>query len=360
MRSFGIEEEFFLIDAHTGMPTAPSVSASRELLAITAAGCTTQSEFLPCQLESNSPILETGPQAVHTIRSYRKALAEAARQLETTAVGWGTPPRVPGVAVRTSPSERYRIIHQFLGAIAHEHYLSGLHLHIGITDPEEQVTAMNAVRRWLPTLTAIGANSPYWKGRDSGFASWRNIQHRRWSVQGIPPQFLDAADYEQRMKILLGTDVVLDPRHIGWGARISSRYRTLEIRVPDAQMNASNTVLLALIARALVDTSLNGAPPAPCPAPEALDVAQWQAAKFGLLGNHLNPATGEPTAAARMIDALMEYILPALKRNKDDEYVGSGLRRVLSQGTGASLQRQFYLEGGFESVLSGSAAFIAD
>jgi carboxylate-amine ligase len=61
-----------------------------------------------------------------------------------------------------------------------------------------------------------------------------------------------------------------------------------------------------------------------------------------------------------MIDALMEYILPALKRNKDDEYVGSGLRRVLSQGTGASLQRQFYLEGGFESVLSGSAAFIAD
>ena len=144
------------------------------------------------------------------------------------------------------------------------------------------------------------------------------------------------------------------------GARISSRYRTLEIRVPDAQMNASNTVLLALIARALVDTSLNGAPPAPCPAPEALDVAQWQAAKFGLLGNHINPGTGAPTAAARMIDALMEYILPALKRNTDDEYVTAGLKRILAQGTGAAIQRKLYRGGGFESVLCRSAEYIAD
>lgn len=359
MRSFRIEEEFFLVDAFTGLPQAPSASTNRQLLEITAEGCTTQSEFLPCQIQSSSPLLETGTQALDTVRSYRTTLTDTAKEFDITTVGWGAPPRIPGAAIRASASERYRIIHEFSGTIAHEHYLSGLHLHINVEDPEEQVIALNQIRRWLPTLTALSANSPYWRGRDSGFASWRNIHHRRWSIQGIPPYFNDAQDYTQRMNVLLGADVVLDPRHIRWGARISPRYSTLEIRVADAQLTASNTVLLALIARALVDTSLTTTLPIPCPEPEILDVAQWQAAKFGLFGNHINPDTGEPTAAAVMIDALMDFILPALQRNNDEQYATTGLARVLSQGTGSTIQRGLFSEGGFDLLLERSAELIA-
>ena len=65
------------------------------------------------------------------------------------------------------------------------------------------MVALNGLRRWLPVLTALDSNSPFWKGADSGFASRRNIHYRPWSVHGIPPRFADALDCERRMRLIL-------------------------------------------------------------------------------------------------------------------------------------------------------------
>ncbi|WP_411732858.1 YbdK family carboxylate-amine ligase [Paeniglutamicibacter sp.] len=360
MRSFGVEEESFLLDVFTGLPAAPSASARAEMLSLAVEGTTTQGEFFACQLESNSPVMETGQEALETVRAYRRALSRVSQEAGHAAVALGTPPMISGAPAQVSPSDRYRIINEFCGTIAAEHYLSGLHIHVGVEDSSAGVTALNEVRRWLPLLTAIGSNSPYWKGADSGFASWRNIHYRRWSVQGFPPRFIDATDYERRMQLMMDADAVLDSGHISWAARLSTRYPTLEIRAADSQMNASNTVLIALIARSLVDASLNGAATGFDPLPEALDLAQWQAAKFGLRGNHVNPVDGKGTSAALMLASMMDFILPELKKNGDDEYVIAGLARIMEQGTGAGLQRQHFHQGGFNAVLARAQELITD
>ncbi|QXQ08808.1 YbdK family carboxylate-amine ligase [Paeniglutamicibacter sp. Y32M11] len=360
MRSFGVEEEFFLLDSFTGLPTAPTPSTRAELLSLTVEGSTTCGEFLACQLESNSPVLQTGKDAFHTVHAYRSVLSLIARDAGLTVVALGTPPSISGTPAVISPSARYRTINDFCGRITAEHYLSGLHIHVGVEDSTAGVTALNEVRRWLPLLTAIGSNSPYWKGSDSGFASWRSIHYRRWSVQGIPPRFLDATDYARRIQLMMDADAVLDSGHVSWAARLSTRYPTLEIRAADSQMNASNTVLLALIARSLVDASLNGAATGFDPLPEALDLAQWQAAKFGLRGNHINPVDGKSASAAQMLASMMDFILPALRKNGDDQYVIAGLARIMEQGTGAGLQRRHFHEGGFNAVLARAQELITD
>ncbi|MFF5794711.1 glutamate--cysteine ligase [Paeniglutamicibacter sp. NPDC012692] len=360
MRTFGMEEEFFIISPLTGLPCEPPASARAELLALRVGGTSTVGEFLACQVESNSPICTDRAEALDAVRSYRAALSRAAIDLGFRVVALGTPPRIPDAPAVVTSTDRYRAITSLCEGIATEHYLSGLHVHVGIEDPESGIVALNELRRWLPVLTACGSNSPYWRGSDTGFASWRTIHYRRWAIQGIPPHFTDLPDYERRMRFILDSDVVLDPGHISWGARLSAHYPTVEVRVADAQMSASTTVLLALIVRSLVDTSLNGAPRTAPPLTEALDLAQWQAAKFGLHGNHLDPLAGRKTSAVNMLRSLMDYIQHALKQNGDTDYVSAGLARLIRQGTGAGIQRSRFHLGGFDAVLDEAAAAIAN
>lgn len=359
MRTFGIEEEFFIIEPLTGLPCAPPARARAQLMALTAGGSTTVGEFLACQLESNSPAFTARDEAITGIRGYRRALSRAVRDLGYRVVALGTPPVIPEAPAVVSAGDRYRAITSLCEGIASEHYLSGLHVHVGVEDRESGVIALNELRRWLPVLTACGSNSPYWRGSDTGFASWRNIHYRRWAIQGIPPHFADASDYDRRMKFMLDSDVVLDPGHISWGARLSTHCPTIEVRVADTQMSASNTVLLALIVRSLVDTGLNGAPPVTPPPAENLDLALWQAAKFGLQGNHLNPLDGSKTSALNMLHSLMDHIRPALKTNGDEDYAAAGVARLLEEGTGAGIQRRHHQHGGFRAVLEGAEAAIA-
>ncbi|GAA1496092.1 carboxylate-amine ligase [Paeniglutamicibacter kerguelensis] len=359
MRTFGIKEEFFIVEPLSGLPCAPPASARAELLALTAGGTGTRDEFLVCQLESNSPICTERVEALAAAQTYRHALARAAKDLGYQAVALGTPPRISDAPAVVSSGDRYRAISSLYGGLGSEHYISGLHVHVNVDDTEAGVIALNGLRRWLPALTACGSNSPYWRGTDSGFASWRNIHYRRWALHGIPPYFADMQDYEERMKLVLGADVVLDSGHVRWGARLSTMYPTLEVRVADAQLGASNSILLALVVRSLVDTSLNGAPPRFQPMPEALDLAQWQAAKFGLRGNNFDPFDGTKTSASRMLHSLMEHISDALERNGDYEYVAAGLARILERGTGAETQRRHFRKGGFSEVLENAAAAIA-
>jgi carboxylate-amine ligase len=360
VRTFGIEEEFFLIHPETGLPAIPRRHVYNQLMALNGGGSLTHPEFLSCQVERSTPICTTRDEAIELVTAARRELSAVAREAGLHLVGLGAPPRVPMGPAVVHASERYYSISEFCGSITAEHYLCGTHVHVGIEDQAAGVEAMNSIRPWLPLLTALGANSPYWRGADSGFASWRTIQYRRWSIQGIPPHFTDAQDYLRRMEFLLSSDVVLDQGHIGWGARLSARYPTLEIRVADAQVSASDVVLLALLARALVSAGINSPGRSPNPAPEALDMAQWQAAKFGIRGNQYDLLTGTKCSMDRRLEALLQYIGPELEATSDTDYVVAGLARIMREGNGAVAQRRFFRHGGFEALLSESATRLVD
>ncbi|MFE2432014.1 glutamate-cysteine ligase family protein [Streptomyces sp. NPDC059373] len=72
---------------------------------------------------------------------------------------------------------------------------------------------MCAARRRSPLLVAIGANSPMWRGRDTGFASWRTVLFGHWPVSGGQPVFRNARDYDRRADQLVDGGAITARRH---------------------------------------------------------------------------------------------------------------------------------------------------
>ncbi|MBF4993612.1 YbdK family carboxylate-amine ligase [Arthrobacter gandavensis] len=353
MATFGIEEEFLLMDPATGFPVPRAAElsgapgAATQLSPAMAQVPVGQPELLACQLEASTVICNTLDEAAESLLGARTAIAAAAAEAGMGVVLSGAAPRIEdGPAVITG-SERYEAMGELTGAVAGEHYVNGTHIHVAVPDRDAGINALNKVRPWLSTLAALAANSPFWRGRDSSFSSWRLIHYRRWSVQGCPPEFADAADYDRRIARLLRSDAVLDAGHIGWAARLSARYPTVEVRVGDAQLEAADSILLAALVRGLVLTQ--DAAPDAHPDPELLDAGLWQAARYGL-GGRLMDIRGESSAAADQVAALVEHIRPALEDNGDADYVLAGVQRMLTAGTGAVRQRAAYAAGGWNGL----------
>ena len=350
--TFGIEEEFLLLDPLTGLPSGAQ-EATRAFLAAAPGGFTGSGELLDAQVEGATPICTDRFQALDALLGFRTRLASAAAAAGVSVAVTGAAPRIPATPAVLNASPRYREMGLLTGAVGNEQYVNGTHVHVGIPTREAGVHVLNGLRPWLALLGAVGANSPYWRGGDSSFASWRMVHYRRWSVQGCPPFFKDAGDYERRLANLLATDVVPDAGHVGWAARLSEHFPTVEVRIADAQLQARDSVLLAVLVRALV-TTLAAAPGgeagAAVPDPELLEAGLWQAARFGLGGNLLAHPGGNIPAAGHLA-ALLDYVGPALEESGDRDFAAAGIARVLSGGTGAERQRTAFRAGGFTALM---------
>lgn len=351
MSTFGIEEEFFMIDAETGLPAEPDPNPFKELLDSQRRG-EVQHELLACQLEYASAICEDRNQALAELRGFRSALAHQAEASSMIVAGLGAAPMIAQKTPTVTDNERYQDIHALLPGITSEHYMCGLHIHVSIPDRDAGVRALNFLRPWLPLFCALGANSPLWHGADSGFSSWRTIHYRKWSVQGIPPHFSDASDYESRLRVLVDTEAVPDQGHIGWAVRLSETHPTIELRVADSQLRAHDSVLIAVLARAVVDTALKPGATSYEYLPERLDIAFWQAAKHGLTGNQINPGDGSTVSSKDLMSRLLRLIEPALRESGDYDFAVHSLRNILEMGNGAVRQRAAFERGSISHLLA--------
>ncbi|WP_372698944.1 YbdK family carboxylate-amine ligase [Arthrobacter sp. JSM 101049] len=352
---FGIEEEFFVIDPATGRPAALDTADREAMLQATGGGSATVPEWLQCQVESATPICSTGPEALASLTGYRRALGEAVARLGLSAAALATPPDVPSGEAPISPGSRYREIHDLVPGLAAEQYISGLHVHLEIPHRDAGVRILNYLRQWLPTLTALAANSPLWRGRDTGFASWRTIRYRQWLLQGLPPHFHDGRDYDARLGRLLALPEMLDANLIGWSARLSERYPTVEVRALDTQLRADESVLFALILRALAAEALHGPPVPDDIAPELADIAPWHASRYGLTGSLISLPSGAVVPAEAVVHTLLETIRPHLEASGDAEDVARGLTHLLAAGNGAQRQRGLFATGGTAAVAEHAA-----
>jgi carboxylate-amine ligase len=215
---------------------------------------------------------------------------------------------------------------------------------VGVPSREAGIVSLNYLRRWLPTLLAMSANSPFWCGQDTGFSSWRAIPYGRWSTAGCRPEFVDATDYEQRIRALTGIGVTSDKGSISWSSRLCTHHPT--------------TLLLALLVRAIVLTSVTqtGAV-VPGPAPEILDAALWHSARYGLSAQLPHPLHHKLVPASEVAQSLLDATHLALEVSGDLAIVTALAEQLLLVGTGADRQRlAFNTAGkvGLASLLSKS------
>ncbi|MGW2671662.1 glutamate--cysteine ligase 2 [Streptomyces sp. NPDC001272] len=346
MRSVGVEEELLLVDPGTGEPLALSAAvmsaASREGSTENGeAGGALESELKCEQLEfSTRPVLKMGELAEEIVRWRREAARHAADAGGAIAALATSP--LP-VRPSTMPGERYHWVSSQFGLTAQEQLTCGCHVHVSVDSDEEGVAVLDRVRPWLPVLTALSANSPFWQGQDSAYASYRSRVWNRLPSAGPTEVFGSAERYHQQVGDMLATGVLRDHGMIYFDARLSASYPTVEIRVADVCLEPDTPVLLAALTRALVETAARdwraGRPPARIGL-GLLRLAAWQAAKSGLDGPLLDPRSMSPAPAPEVLDVLLEHVREALEDYGDLDLVREGLTRHLERGNGARIQRR--------------------
>lgn len=354
MITLGVEEEYLLVDPVTALPLPLVEDVSRTAgLGSLARREEFQDELLQAQIEVATPVCWSLEEVGGHLIRLRHALASAAEENGCRIAATGAAPLRGALPVPVTPTPRYLRMEDEARQLVDEHLICGMHVHVGVPDPETGLAVLNRIGPWLPTLLAMSANSPLWDGRDTGFASWRTIVFSRWPVSGPPPHFTDFSDYEQRLAALVASGVVADRSQIYWQARLSYRYPTVEVRCLDVQLRADDAVMIAGMVRALVATAIAeekaGVTRTPC-APEILHAANWHAARHGLNGT-LVGRNGLPDSSGDALCALLHHITPALEESGDLRDVSALVHRLLREGTPADRQRRALADGGLPGLI---------
>ncbi|HEV7212172.1 MAG TPA: glutamate--cysteine ligase [Blastococcus sp.] len=358
MRTLGVEEELLVVD-DAGTPVALGPDAL-EVAARRGEGASVEQhdsdddpdgahlmpELKAQQLELGTPVCTTLDDVARELRHWRGRADAAAASVGARVAALATSP----LAVEPIPTdgERYHRMHEEFGLTARELLTCGCHVHVSVEDDDEGVAVLNRIRVWLPVLTALSSNSPFWH-EDTGYASFRSQAWHRWPSAGPNELFADAADYHRLLDEVLATDTVLDTGMVYFDARLSANWPTVEVRCADVLLRVEDAVTVAGLVRGLVETAARDARAGtlvPDVRSEVLRVAAWRAGRSGVGGALVHPHTGRPASAAEVVGALLEHVGPALDDAGDRARVADGVAALLGRGTGADLQRRLHRETG--------------
>lgn len=345
VRPFGVEEELLLVDEHTLYPLPVGewvVDLDRQSA---RSGHQITPELKQEQIEVVSPPQSTLIDQLEAIRAGRALAATAAARVGGRVVALPTAPGAVRPHLVSKP--RYERIRDRFGLTAIEQLTCGFHVHVQINSREEGVAVIDRIRRWLPALLALSANSPFWAGTDTGFASYRYQLWNRWPTAGPTDVFGSIDAYDRLRASLLGTGVPLDPGMLYFDARLCEHHPTVEVRIADVCLEAEHAAVIAAIVRALVETAARawrgGVEPDQTPA-SVLRAWSWDASFHGVESQLIDPSTSVPVPAEDVIAGLLGHVRPVLAEYGEEAAVESVLVDILRAGSGARRQREAYAE----------------
>jgi carboxylate-amine ligase len=338
--TIGIEEELMILDSET-FALANAIEAVLEEYG-------EDGDVKPELLE---PVLEiaTTPHpntraAGRQLRALRRSVNEAAGRRGLCIGSAGTHPFAMWEDQRVSSRPRYRELIAALRFVARQEIIFGLHVHVGIDDPDKAIHVVNGMRVHVPILFALAANSPYWRADETGFASTRMPIFRAFPRVGIPPYYQDWADFERRIGFMVDAEVIEDYTYLWYDVRPHPNFGTVEVRAMDAQTRVEHTLALAAMIQAMVKELSEhfeaGKHLADYPF-EMLDENKWLAARHGMEGELVDlPERRRVPAkelAKRLYDRLREHA-----QDLGSAAELEGIHDILHHGNGAQRQRVVY------------------
>jgi carboxylate-amine ligase len=336
----GVEEELFLVDPMTGAQINASTAVQERIGSVQG---TVERELHACQVELITEVCASAGEAIEKLDGLRRAVVATGAGL----LGSGTHPSAAEGEAEITDKERYERIRDLLGdAVATP--VGGLHIHVGMPDPDTAIRAFNGLRRHLPLLQALAANSPFRHGRDTGLASAREVTIRGWPRSGVPRAMRDFEDFCAAAALLGRAADVPDYTWFWWKLRPHPRLGTVEIRALDAQASLEDTAALVALTHCLAHHAAQS-DPGPDPPAEVLEEGAFRAARFGVAAR-LPDADGY----LRTVSELLEAALAVARRHANDLDCADALDvlpALLRRGGGAGRQRAAHEIGGMGALL---------
>ncbi|TWU51262.1 carboxylate-amine ligase [Rubripirellula reticaptiva] len=338
--SVGVEEEYQLVDPGTGQLLPNCKEVMRRLGDDTKADI--QHELHLTQIEMASAVCYTLDEVRDSLKRVRRQLVEAAKQTGAALVAAGTNPLILPDTESFTPKQRYRAMHERFQQVARDMLIFGCHVHVEMHDRSLRFQVMNQARRWLPILQALSANSPFWDGEDTGYASYRRELWAQWPMAGPPPHFDSLEDYEACVDDLIRCGAIEDESFIYWDIRLPTKVPTIEFRGADVMLSLEETVGYTGLVRAIVMQATKEVEANQINKPiraNVLTYATWHAARYGVSKDMVDPLTCEKKSTEELVAELLGYVRQSLEESGDLECVAEYVKRVLAGGTGADRQR---------------------
>ena len=354
----GLEEEVMLLDpedwtlAHRIDDLLPKLSP--DLAEHVAA------ETHACTLELFTGVHRTVAEACAELLALRRELAEQLGALGLRAAVAGTHPMAASEETQVSGGARYQVLERGLRDLARREPTFALHVHVGVPLPELAIAAFDRIRAHLPLFLALSANSPFWRGHDSGMASFRTPLFQAFPRAGIPRRFGSYEDYVACIDVLLRADAFPEPTFIWWDVRLQPRLGTIEIRSTDAQTTVGEVAALAALIQSLVrlESTVPLADEELLDAPEVLAENRFLASRDGVSARLI-----DPVEEARVpVERLLTELLARARAHAHDLECEAELARVaeLARAPGAERQRALARERGLPAMVAElSSLFLA-
>jgi carboxylate-amine ligase len=336
----GVEEELFLVDPMTGEQANASTTVA-ERVEVTAGRV--ERELHACQVELISDVCSEAREAVGMLAGLRDAVVATGAGV----LGSGTHPSATEGMAEITDKDRYERIRYLLGdAVATP--VGGLHVHVGMPDAETAIRSFNGLRRHVPLLQALAANSPFRHGRDTGLASAREVTLRGWPRSGVPRAMRDFDDFCALADLLTRAADVPDYTWFWWKLRPHPRLGTVEVRALDVQTSLEDAAALVALTHCLAVAAADHGPAPDLPA-EVLEEAMFRAARFGV-DAELPDADGH----LRPVRELLDEALAVASDHAGELGCAAELEALpalFARGGGAGRQRAIHAIAGMSAVL---------
>jgi glutamate---cysteine ligase / carboxylate-amine ligase len=338
----GLEEEFALLDPDT-LALVPRYAELNEagqrdpVLAESLSG-----ELIASEIEIRSGRHEDLAGAVAAQRDRRSRLFALA---EAQGILLGSTGTHPFSDYREQPiidTEHYRRVEEGLKYVAWRNNTFSLHVHVGVRDADRAVRVCDRLRPVLPLLLAISASSPFLDGRDSGLHSARSqIFTKSFPRCGVPDAYGGWDAFRDYLEFLVSTHSIVEYTQVWWSVRPHLSFGTVEVRICDAQVTASESealagLIVACVAQAARDED-EGAPAEDVPG-RLIEENLWRAIRHGQDGNLIDLARRVEYPAAGAAERLLAWTAPVRAE--------LGLEPVLPERNGAQRQRRSLEESG--------------
>ena len=247
--TIGIEEEYLLVDPVSGALT----DAPDELMACCADRLAGQvsPEFLNCQIEVGTRVCRTIGEARDDLQRLRATVAEEAAKFGLAPIAASCHPFADWKAQTHTDRDRYNTLQKDLAGVARRMLICGMHVHVGVEEPDMRIDLMNQLTYFLPHLLALSCSSPYWQGDDTGLNSYRLTVFDNLPRTGLPPSLENWGTFERSVDALCELGVIEDSSKIWWDLRPSSRFPTIESRICDVAPRLEHTLTLAALTQCI-------------------------------------------------------------------------------------------------------------
>jgi carboxylate-amine ligase len=341
--TIGIEEEYLIVDTESRelVQDLPDglMAACEDII-----GGQVSPEFLRSQIEIGTKVCSSVHEAREDLQRLRRAVADVCNEYGLAPIAASTHPSADWYQQRHTDKPRYNILAKALGGVIRRLLICGMHVHVGIEDPDTRIDLMNQVLYFVPHMLALSTSSPFWNGTETGLKSYRTSVFRAVPRTGMPDEFESWAEYQRHVEVLVGAGVIEDATKLWWDLRPSARYPTLELRSNDICTNVDDTLsiaamyvsLLSMLYRRRVKNQRWR-----IYSRMLIEENVWRAQRYGISDSLIDFGRGELVAYPQLVEEIIDLVGKDAKMLDcvDDLHHA---RTIVERGTSADSQLDVY------------------